>query len=53
MKPDAGCPVVGRVVERVVDTVVPARFELRSGESWRDPFPMYAALRRNDPASGC
>lgn len=24
-------------------------FELRSGESWRDPFPMYAALRDRDP----
>jgi len=24
-------------------------FELRSGESWRNPFPMYAALRDNDP----
>ena len=23
--------------------------ELRSGESWRDPFPMYRALRDNDP----
>ena len=27
----------------------PAIFELRSGETWRDPFPMYAALRDNDP----
>ena len=27
----------------------PVRFELRSGESWRDPFPMYAALRDHDP----
>lgn len=25
------------------------RFALRSGESWRDPFPMYAALREHDP----
>lgn len=25
------------------------QFELRSGESWRDPFPMYAALRDHDP----
>ena len=25
------------------------RFELRSGESWRDPFGMYAALRDHDP----
>lgn len=25
------------------------RFELRSGESWRDPFPMYAVLRERDP----
>jgi len=24
-------------------------FELRSGETWRDPFPMYAALRDRDP----
>ena len=24
-------------------------FEPRSGESWRDPFPMYKALRDNDP----
>jgi cytochrome P450 family 130 len=27
-----------------------ARFEPRSGESWRDPFPAYAALRDHDPA---
>lgn len=26
-----------------------ARFEPRGGESWRDPFPMYAALRDHDP----
>ena len=26
-----------------------ARFDLRSGESWRDPFGMYRALRDNDP----
>ena len=32
-----------------MDRVVPIGFELRSGESWRDPFPMYAALRRHDP----
>ncbi|MBB3039203.1 cytochrome P450 [Hoyosella altamirensis] len=25
------------------------RFDLRSGESWRDPWPMYAALRDHDP----
>ncbi|MCF8609449.1 cytochrome P450 [Gordonia sp. HY285] len=25
------------------------RFALRSGPTWRDPFPMYAALRRDDP----
>ena len=24
-------------------------FELRSGEAWRDPFPMYRALRDHDP----
>ena len=31
--------------------MTPARasFTLRSGESWRDPFPMYAALRDHDP----
>jgi cytochrome P450 len=27
----------------------PVRFQLRSGETWRDPFPMYAALREHDP----
>jgi cytochrome P450 family 130 len=26
-----------------------ARFELRTGATWRDPFPMYAALRDRDP----
>ncbi|MCM6773094.1 cytochrome P450 [Nocardia sp. CDC159] len=25
------------------------RFELRSGASWRDPWPMYSALREHDP----
>lgn len=25
------------------------RFELRSGESWREPWPLYAALRDHDP----
>ncbi|MBX3026689.1 cytochrome P450 [bacterium] len=30
-------------------TAGPVRFALRSGESWRDPFPMYAALRDHDP----
>lgn len=25
------------------------RFVPRSGETWRDPFPMYAALREHDP----
>ncbi|MFI1911867.1 cytochrome P450 [Nocardia sp. NPDC020380] len=25
------------------------RFELRSGETWRDPWPMYSALRDHDP----
>ena len=24
-------------------------FVLRSGESWRDPFPMYRDLRHHDP----
>ena len=27
----------------------PARFELRSGDSWANPWPMYAALRDHDP----
>ncbi|MFB7876190.1 cytochrome P450 [Nocardia sp. NPDC056064] len=26
-----------------------AGFELRSGETWRDPWPMYSALREHDP----
>ncbi|MBF6171599.1 cytochrome P450 [Nocardia blacklockiae] len=26
-----------------------ARFRLRSGDSWRDPWSMYAALREHDP----
>ncbi|GAB2714810.1 cytochrome P450 [Nocardia thraciensis] len=26
-----------------------ARFRLRSGETWRDPWTMYAALREHDP----
>ncbi len=26
-----------------------ARFQLRSGETWRDPWTMYAALREHDP----
>ena len=30
-------------------TATAPRFELRSGETWRDPFPMYAALREHDP----
>ncbi len=30
-------------------TAAPARFEPRSGESWRDPFPMYRRLRDEDP----
>jgi len=29
--------------------VAETSFELRSGETWRDPFPMYAALRDGDP----
>ncbi|WP_459962191.1 cytochrome P450 [Nocardia sp. IFM 10818] len=27
----------------------PVRFQLRSGETWRDPWPMYSALREQDP----
>ena len=27
----------------------PAHFELRSGDSWVNPWPMYAALRDHDP----
>ncbi|MBG0831174.1 cytochrome P450 [Planomonospora sp. ID67723] len=30
-------------------TDVAQPFTLRSGESWRDPFPMYAGLRDHDP----
>ncbi len=30
-------------------TTTEARFKLRSGASWSDPFPMYAALREHDP----
>ena len=30
-------------------TVAPLRFEPRSGEGWRDPFPMYRRLRDEDP----
>jgi cytochrome P450 family 130 len=29
--------------------VAPVRFEPRSGEGWRDPFPMYRRLRDEDP----
>jgi cytochrome P450 len=32
-----------------VNPMSAAAFQLRSGESWRDPFPMYAALRAHDP----
>lgn len=28
---------------------VPAHFELASSQTWRDPWPMYAALREHDP----
>jgi len=31
----------------------PATYELRSGPTWRDPFPMYAALREQDPLHYC
>ena len=31
------------------DVAHAARFELRSGPSWADPWPMYAALRDHDP----
>ena len=34
--------------ERTIDGVRP-RFELRSEEGWRDPFPMYRDLRDHDP----
>jgi cytochrome P450 len=30
-------------------TIPQALFEPRSGETWRDPFPMYRALREHDP----
>ena len=32
-----------------VSHAVPAKFELRSGPGWADPFGMYAALRDQDP----
>ena len=32
----------------LIDAEVPA-FTLRSGSTWRDPFPMYASLRDRDP----
>ncbi len=31
------------------ETTKPARYVARSGETWRDPWPMYAALRDEDP----
>ncbi|WP_207792898.1 hypothetical protein [Nocardioides acrostichi] len=30
-------------------TTTRVRFVPRSGESWADPWPMYAALRDHDP----
>jgi cytochrome P450 len=33
----------------VAATLAPVRFEPRSGEGWRDPFPMYRRLRDEDP----
>lgn len=41
MTPEEGDVAMGRAAQ--------IRFELRSGETWRDPFPMYADLRRHDP----
>ena len=37
--------------EEIPTTSIPAAvaFEPRGGESWRDPFPMYRALRDDDP----
>ena len=37
--------------EEIPTTSIPAAvaFEPRGGESWRDPFPMYRALRDHDP----
>ena len=32
-----------------MNTRAQAVFEPRSGETWRDPFPMYKALRDGDP----
>ena len=32
-----------------MDDSAPPAFEPRSAESWRDPFPMYRALRDRDP----
>lgn len=36
-------------IQRIMTAGVGAIFELRSGETWRNPFPMYAALRDRDP----
>ncbi len=37
-------------MDPIVSSVVrPVEFVPRSGESWRDPWPMYAALRDHDP----
>ena len=36
-------------METLEDHDLPARFLLRSGETWRDPFTAYAALRDRDP----
>ena len=33
----------------MVTDVSHARFQLRSGPTWADPWPMYAALREHDP----
>jgi cytochrome P450 len=33
----------------MTDLLQSPEFVPRSGESWRDPFPMYAALREHDP----
>lgn len=38
------------MLRQMESNVAVARFVPRSGESWREPWPMYAALRELDPA---
>ena len=36
-------------MSKVLSQSSPPLYEPRSGESWRNPFPMYRALRDEDP----